>query len=146
MTKFILSVVAALAAGGAAYFGNRVLMRALGRTATLLAVPWWEEACKATSLLVLPGAVVPLVHLLFGGLEFAYDALRSHTNGLFLGGLSVVSHGLVGSLASLALTRTGSLHWMYLTAGAAHFLLNVGVLRFVLPSLGAETRVHLDKW
>lgn len=146
MTMLLLSATAALGAGSAAYFGNRVLLGAFGRIAMVLAVPWWEEACKTVGFALLPGASVLLIHLLFGCMELTYDVMRSRTNGRFLGALSLVSHGLIGSVAAFGLSYTVSLAWMYAFAGLTHCLLNAATLRFVLPSLGADPQVHLDKW
>lgn len=146
MTTLFFSVMAALGAGSAAYFGNRVLLGALGRIAVVLVVPWWEEACKSAGFALLPGASVLLIHLSFGSIELIYDVARSRMNGRFLGALSLVSHGLIGSLAALTLSYTGSIMWMYAVAGLSHCLLNVATLWFVLPSLGADSQIRLDKW
>ena len=145
MREIALLLLLTLVAAVTAYLGNRLLYRSLGRQATFLTVPWWEEACKALAIAVLPGWPVLTVHLLFGFLECGYDWWRTESDGFFLGVLTLSGHGLFGGLAALIVTQFGSLWWAYVMAGLAHMLYNLAVVQLVLPTLGASAYAGSEK-
>ncbi len=88
------TALAALAAAGAAYLGNRFARRFVGTAAIVLLAPGLEESLKTGAALLL-GAPVLAAHLAFGGLEAAYD--------LFVGWR--VRRGRHGELAGLFSAR-----------------------------------------
>lgn len=145
MREIALLLLTTLGAAVIAYLGNQRLFRATGKQAAFLTVPWWEEACKAVAIGLLPGVPVLTVHLLFGLLEFIYDWWRTETDGFFLGLLTLSGHGLFGGLAALIYLQLGSLWWAYVMAGLAHMLYNLAVVHLVLPTLGAGAYAGPEK-
>ena len=136
MIYLMTLVLTTLAAGFAAYAGNRLAFRLLGCRATIAVVPWWEEGCKFAAILALHEAPIFTVHFLFGVVEFVHDVRRGESDGLFFPVLTLCGHGLFGSLALLAASTTGSIWCAYLAAAAAHVLFNAAVVYAILPTLG----------
>lgn len=145
MTYLAVLVPAVVGAACAAYLGNRLLFRLAGRQAAVVAVPWWEEACKFAAAYLVPGIPLLYVHVLFGAVELGYNWRISQSNGLFLGLMSLACHGLVGGVAMLVLGGTGNGWWAYLIAGLTHTLYNLSVLYMVLPTLGADPAAGAQK-
>lgn len=138
MNYLMLLSGAVLAAGGA-YLGNRALYHTLGRRAAVVAVPWWEEACKLAVSVMMPGLPLAPVHLVFGAVESAYNLLNSPSAGLLLGCVSLVAHGLTGAAAALAAGWGFGLWGIYLVAGLVHVAVNMAVVSMVLPALARVT-------
>lgn len=68
------TLAAALVAAAAAYVGNRLTRRLIGKTAIVFVAPGLEESFKTGAALVL-GAPVLAAHVAFGVVEAAYDLL-----------------------------------------------------------------------
>lgn len=135
MKEAVVLILATFGAALLSYLGNRRLFQLFGESAAVTVVPWWEEGCKAIAVLLLSGAPVLSVHLLFGSMELLYDVLRGRVEGLYLGLLSLASHGLAGGVAALLAERGSGLFWAYAAAGAAHTLVNVLLVSIILPVL-----------
>lgn len=135
MTNLLLVTSAVLMAAILSYLGNRGLYRSMGARGIVVAVPIWEESCKALATLILPGNPVVLVHLFFGAIEFALSAASGSKSGKALGVVSLATHGLTGGLV-VSVVALGHGLWLgYLVAIGLHLGLNVGVVRLVLPRL-----------
>lgn len=128
-----------------AYWGNRLSLRCLGRRAAPFVVPWWEEACKAGVVLLLSGAPLLAVHLVFGALELTYNLILSRSHGRFLGVLSFGIHGFVGAVSAVAIRQSQSMIATYLIAVAVHSVFNLLVVYIVLPTLGYHPQATLAR-
>jgi len=67
-------ILAALVAAGVAYLGNRLSRSLADRVAVVFVAPGLEETLKTGAALTL-GAPVVVTHVVFGGIEAAYDLL-----------------------------------------------------------------------
>jgi len=138
MTEFLWTGLAAVGAALTALVGNRLLFALLGRRAAWLAVPWLEESVKFTAAGLLPGRPLLGISLWFGIAELLYDLLTTRTDGLYLGLLSLSTHGVAGGVATLLSGAGGEWRRAFLAAGLVHTVINLVVVRLVLPALGAE--------
>ncbi|HYG57129.1 MAG TPA: hypothetical protein VD902_03575 [Symbiobacteriaceae bacterium] len=137
MINLVQIVVLTGAAGVLAYVGNTLAFRRMGCRSTLTVVPWWEEGCKFAAITLLPGHPLFTVHMVFGLAEFTHDLWRDQCDGLFLPLLTLIGHGLFGSLAVLAANTLGHYGWAYPVTAVAHSLFSAAVVFAVLPTLGA---------
>ena len=131
MTSTLLITVGSFGAAISAYFGNRLLCAKFGRKVASALVPWWEEACKMSVVLLVPGNPLLGVHLIFGGLEWAYDLLQGREEGHLLGWLAWSGHLITGAVAALGVTYGAKLWAAYLLASATHWLFQFTVLQVV---------------
>lgn len=146
MTPLVWTGFAALVAALGAFVGNRLLFTLLGPRAAWLAVPWLEEAVKFVAASPLAGRPILTVSLFFGLAELLYDLVTARTDGLYLGLLSLCTHGVAGGVATLLLDATGHTQQALVAAGVVHMAINVVVVRLVLPALGAAgSRTHLER-
>ena len=142
MTLLIWTGAAAVGAAVTAFVGNRSLFALLGRRAAWLAVPWLEEAVKFTAAGMLDGRPLLGISLLFGCAELLYDLLASRMDGLYLGMLSLCTHGVAGGVATLLFDVSGGWRRAFVAAGLVHMAVNLVVVRLVLPALGAGGARH----